>query len=79
MLQGAVLIDVLPLELRTRLHLADEMCNLCSFGSPGRVMDAANKALGSEVRLGAGAGNLAEGFVGGRQRRASDPGALRRL
>lgn len=27
-------------------------------------MDAANKALGSEVRLGVSAGNLAEGFVG---------------
>ncbi|AXE63945.1 hypothetical protein BBF93_06725 [Hyphomonas sp. CACIAM 19H1] len=40
------------------------MCNLYSFGSPGRVMDAANKALGGEVRLGAHAGNLAEGFVG---------------
>lgn len=40
------------------------MCNLYSFGSPGRVMDAANKALGSEVQLGAHAGNLAEDYVG---------------
>lgn len=40
------------------------MCNLYSFGSPGRVMDATNKALGGEVKLGACAGNLAEGYVG---------------
>lgn len=40
------------------------MCNLYSFGSPGSVMDAANKALGQEVTLGANAGNLAEGYVG---------------
>jgi putative SOS response-associated peptidase YedK len=40
------------------------MCNLYSFGSPGRVMDAANKALGQDMKLGESAGNLAEGYVG---------------
>ena len=40
------------------------MCNLYSFGSPGRVMDAANKALGQEVRLAPSAGNLAPGYIG---------------
>ena len=40
------------------------MCNLYSFGSPSRVMDAANKALGKKVRLGASAGNLPEDYIG---------------
>ncbi|MFN7056872.1 SOS response-associated peptidase family protein [Hyphomonas sp.] len=40
------------------------MCNLYSFGSPGGVMDAANKALGKKISLGASAGNLPEGYVG---------------
>ncbi len=40
------------------------MCNLYSFGSPNRVMEAANAAIGKKVKLGPNAGNLPEGYVG---------------
>lgn len=40
------------------------MCNLYSFGSPNRVMEAANAAIGRKVKLGPNAGNLPEGYVG---------------